>query len=71
MTLINEVAWRRKGAPQVVLVVKNLSPSAGDLKRHGFDPWVRKISWRREWQPAPVFMPGESQGQRSLAGYHP
>ena len=28
-------------------------------------------SWRREWQPAPVFLPGESQGQRSLAGYSP
>ena len=28
-------------------------------KRHGFDPWVRKILWRRKWQPAPVFLPGE------------
>ena len=27
---------------------------------HGFDPWVRKIPWRREWQPTPVFLPGES-----------
>ena len=34
-----------------------------------FDPWVRKISWRREWQPTPVFLPGESHGQRSLADY--
>ena len=31
--------------------------------------WVGKISWRREWQPIPVFLPGEFQGQRSLAGY--
>ena len=38
MTLINEAAWRRKGASQVALVVKNPPPSAGDLKRHGFDP---------------------------------
>ena len=30
-----------------------------------------KIPWRREWQPAPVFLPGESHGQRSLAGYSP
>ena len=37
-------------------------------KRCGFDPWVRKIPWRRAWQPTPVFLPGESQGQRSLAG---
>ena len=36
-----------------------------------FDPWVRKIPWRREWQPTPVFLPGESHGQRSLAGYSP
>ena len=31
--------------------------------------WVRKIPWRREWQPTLVFMPGESHGQKSLAGY--
>ena len=40
-------------------------------KRWEFDPWVRKISWKMEWQPTPVFLPGESQGQRSLAGYSP
>ena len=33
------------------------------------EPWVRKIPWRRKWQPIPVFLPGESHGQRSLAGY--
>ena len=32
-----------------------------------FDTWVRKIPWRRKWQPTPVFLPGESHGQRSLA----
>ena len=32
----------------------------------GFDPWVGKIPWRRAWQPTPVFLPGESQGHRSL-----
>jgi len=40
-------------------------------KRHQFDPWVRKIPWRRAQQPTPVFLPGESHGQRSLAGYSP
>ena len=35
------------------------------------DPWVRKIPWRRKWQPTPVFLPGESYGQRRLAGYSP
>ena len=37
-------------------------------QRRGFDPWVRKIPWRRQWQPTAVFLPGESHGQRSLAG---
>ena len=40
-------------------------------RRPGFDPWVRKIPWRRKWQSIPVFLPGESHGQRSLAGYSP
>ena len=39
--------------------------------RPGFNPWVGKIPWRRARQPTPVFLPGESQGQRSLAGYGP
>ena len=38
---------------------------------HGFNPWVRTIPWRRKWQPNPVFLPGESHGQRSLVGYSP
>ena len=36
-----------------------------------FDPWAGKIPWRREWQPTAGFLPKESHGQRSLAGYHP
>ena len=36
-----------------------------------FNPWVGKIPWRRKWQPTPVFLPGKSHGQRSLAGYSP
>ena len=40
-------------------------------KRHGFDPWVGKISWWRECLPSPVFLPGECHGQRSLVGYSP
>ena len=40
--------------------------NAGDL-----DLWVGKIHWRREWQPTPVCLPGESYGLRSLAGYNP
>jgi len=40
-------------------------------KRCGFDPWVGKIPWRRAWQPFPVFLLGESHGQRSLVSYSP
>ena len=40
-------------------------------RRCGFDPWVRKIPWRRAWQPTPVFLPGESHGQRILGDYSP
>ena len=40
-------------------------------KRHRFDPGVGKNPWRRAWQPTPVFLPEESYGERSLAGYNP
>ena len=40
-------------------------------RRQGFSPWLGKIPWRRVWQPTPVFLSGESHGQRSLAGYSP
>ena len=49
----------------MALVVKN--PPA-DARGSGFDHWVGKILWRRAWHFTPVFMPGESHGQRSLAG---
>ena len=52
-------------------MVKNLPANAGDEKRQRFNPWVRKIPWRRKWQPTPVFFPGKSYGQRSLEGYCP
>ena len=45
--------------------------SACQCKKQGFDPQVGKISWRRAWQPTPVFLPGKSHGQRNLAGYSP
>ena len=41
------------------------------VQETGFSSWVGKIPWRRKWQPTPVFLPGESHGQRSLAGYSP
>ena len=57
---------------QVVLMVKNLPASAGDIRDiDRFDPWVRKMPWKRAWQPTAVFLPGESHGQRSLGGCSP
>ena len=48
-------------------MVKNLPA----MQEAGFDPWVGKIPWRREWLPTPVFLPQEFHGLRSLAGYSP
>ena len=45
--------------------------SAYQSKRCRFNPWVRKIPWRKKWQPTPLCLPGESHGQRSLAGNSP
>ena len=47
--------------------VKNL-PTMPEIR---FNPWVRKIPGKREWQSTPVFLPGQSHGQKSLAGYSP
>ena len=52
-------------------MVKNLACQCRRRKRRSFDPWIRKIPWNRKWQPTPVFLPGKSHGQRSLAGYSP
>ena len=51
-------------------MVKHL-PVTGADAGDGFSPWVRKVPWRRKWQPTPVLFPGESHGQGSLAGYSP
>ena len=40
-------------------------------RKSGFHSWVRKIPWRREWLPTPIFLPWKFHGQRSLAGYSP
>ena len=49
-------------------MVKKNSPA---MSRPGFDPWARKISWRRETLPTPVFFRREFHGQRTLVGYSP
>ena len=50
---------------------KELTCKCRRHKRLRFSPWVRKIPWRRAWQPTLVLLPGESHGQRSLVGYSP
>ena len=45
--------------------------STCQCRRCGFDPWVGKICWKRKWQTSPVFLPGKSNGQRSLVGSSP
>ena len=62
----------------MVLLIAKSFPDGSDGKESacnvgdcGFDPWVMKIPWRREWQSTPVSLPGEFRGQRSLLGYSP
>ena len=62
-------AMSSQGASQAVLAVKKPACQCRRRKRCGFDPWVGKIPWRRAWQPTPVFLPGESHGQKSLVSY--
>ena len=57
----------------MVLLIAKSFPDGSDGKESacnvedcGFDPWVMKIPWRREWQSTPVSLPGEFRGQRSL-----
>ena len=52
-------------------MVKNLPANTGDRREMGLIPGFGKILWSRKWQPIPVFLPGKSQRQRSLAGYSP
>ena len=56
------------GASLVAQMGKNLP---GQCRKSGFDPWVEKIPWRREWQPTLAFLPGEFHGHRSLGSYSP
>ena len=48
-------------------MVRNLP----EMEETGFNPWTKKIPWRREWLPTPVLLPMKSHGGRSLAGYRP
>ena len=50
---------------------KESSCQCRSRRKHRFAPRVRKIPWRKEWQPTPIFLPRESHGQRRLAGHSP
>ena len=54
-----------------VSLVAQMTKNELQCRRPGFDPWARKIPWRKEWLLTPVFLFGEFHGQRSLAGYRP
>ena len=63
--------WNSDGSSNSINPLARLGgrlANAGDV-RHEFEPWVRKVSWRKAWQPTPAFLPEESDGQRSLEGY--
>ena len=74
--IFSEVKWRKQfdcfeislppSFTETSLVIQTMKKL--QCERPGFDPWVGKIPWRKEWQPIPVFLPGEFHGQRSLAG---
>ena len=69
-THYKQVSWHRVETRAVFFpggsVVKRICLQC---RRHGFNPWVGKIHWRRKWQPTPVFLPEKSHEQRSLASY--
>ena len=62
-----QVIWSFPGGS----VIKNPLANAGRCRRRWFNPWVRKIPWKRKWQPTPVFLLSKSHVQRNLAGYSP
>ena len=67
LTLVSSVLKRSPGGTGA----KSPRDSAGDTRDAGSIPGSGGSPWRRKWQPTPVFLPGESHGQRSLVGYSP
>ena len=59
-THIHELPWWCRGKESACL-----------CRRHGFNPCMEKIPWRRKWQATSVFLPGKSRGQKRLVGYSP
>ena len=78
--ITNSVECRKRGTRALIrfqkqlrasLVAQSVRESVCQCRRHWFDPWVRNIPWRREWQPNLVFLHEKFHGQRSLAGHSP
>jgi len=75
--MVDELTFPRPWASLYILSNTSASQVAQWQRIHlpvqetRFNPWVGKIPWRRKWQPPPVFLPGQSHGQRSLVGYSP
>ena len=61
----------RWGVPRRFSVKKSKTKPACQCRRHRFNTWVKKIPWRRKWQPTPVFLHGKSHWQRGLVDYSP
>ena len=67
--VINQVNWLISFSVIAAASGKEPVSQNWSYKRHGFDPWIGKIPWRRAWQPTPVFFLENPHEQRSLAGY--
>ena len=66
-----ESGWYECDTSKTFYIIVLDDPKSLKCRRPEFNPWVGKTSQRRAWQPIPVFLPGESHGQRSLVGYTP
>ena len=57
--------------PSVASLVAQMVKRLPAMRKTEFDPWVRKIPWKRKWQPTPVLLPGKFHGRGSRVGYSP
>ena len=67
LRMLSTTYWHLPSTSTGTSLVAQWSGIRLQCRRHGFDPWVRKIPWRRDSQPTRIFSPGKSHEQRSLA----
>ena len=70
-TGLNHLALDTSSAALWDSLVSQMVQNLPTMRETWFDPWVKKIPWRREWLPTPIFLPEELHGQRSLVCYSP